>query len=148
MCVSTHHVCNNYVTYTAAMRPYFRRLQQFRQRLCTTRRVRSFRWKLRSRGNVDGRHKDDHERKHQKRTATHDAYREWLHGELSSGLEHSKVQRVFRHEISAYTTCLLITIDHNHSLTTKLSSSLVPRLSPRTTTTTVKEGESLVPFRT
>jgi len=26
--------------------------------------------------------------------------------------------------------------------------SLVPRLSPRTTTTIVKEGESLIPFRT
>ena len=30
----------------------------------------------------------------------------------------------------------------------KVKHSLVPRLSPRTTTTIVKEGESLVPFRT
>ena len=31
MCVRTYHVGNNYVTYIAAMRPYFSRLWQFRR---------------------------------------------------------------------------------------------------------------------
>ena len=34
MCVHTYHVCNNYVMYTVAMRPYFSRLRQFRRLLC------------------------------------------------------------------------------------------------------------------
>ena len=34
MCTHTYHVCNNYVTYIVAMRPYFSRLRQFRRLLC------------------------------------------------------------------------------------------------------------------
>ena len=34
MCIRTYHVRNNYVRYIVAMRPYFSRLQQFRQLLC------------------------------------------------------------------------------------------------------------------
>ena len=30
VCVCTYHVCNNYVTYIVAVRPYFSRLRQFR----------------------------------------------------------------------------------------------------------------------
>jgi len=34
MCIRTYHVCNNYVTYIVAMRPYFSRHRQFRRLLC------------------------------------------------------------------------------------------------------------------
>jgi len=53
MCVCTYHVCNNYVTYVVAMRPYFSRLRQFRRLLCVAATVTTSRWIPRSRGNVD-----------------------------------------------------------------------------------------------
>ena len=94
--VRTYHVCNNYVTYVA-MWPYLSRLRQIRRQLCAATmsspaqlRVRGGYWEAEE--TYTWWHEADRERKCQKRAATHDATelltnREWLPGELLSGLE-------------------------------------------------------------
>ena len=40
LCVRTYHVCDNYVTYIVAMRPYFSRPRQLRRLLCVAAKIR------------------------------------------------------------------------------------------------------------
>jgi len=117
LCVCTYHVCNNYVTYIVAMRPYLNRLRQFRRLLCAATmsspaqlRVWDTEKQRQHRHNNARLAKSGNARSKQLLVMPTEslANREWLPGEFLSGSEHLRPGWFF--DIK-YQTCFFLTAD-------------------------------------
>ena len=100
----TYHMCNNYITYIVAMRPYFSWLREFRRLLCIVQRCHELEFEMDTEKQRQ-RRCDNTRLKRQKWAATRDAYRvtnqqKMVAKRALEWIRTSKARLVFRYEIS------------------------------------------------